>query len=73
MLVEDCICLEFKAIPVMTERELSQLLSYLNFCQLPLGYLINFHAEDFTVGRVPNKESESGSLYLDKGIYRVVH
>ncbi|MGM9854048.1 MAG: GxxExxY protein [Muribaculaceae bacterium] len=73
MLVEDCVCLEFKALAMMTGRELSQIISYLNFCNLPLGYLINFRAEYFTPEKVPSKTFYSDELYLDKGIYRVIH
>lgn len=73
MLVEDCVCLEFKAVSFMTERELSQIMSYLKFCDIPLGYLINFRAMDFSVGRVPAKETDDDRLYLDKGIYRFIH
>ena len=73
MLVEDCVCIEFKTVSVMTERELSQIVNYLRYCNIQVGYLMNFRADDFCIARIPVKEDINDHLYLDKGIYRVAN
>ncbi len=67
LLVEDSIIVELKALPQMGAAEIGQITAYLNYCQKPLGYLINFHAPDFK----PTVVKEEAVLY--NGIYRFIN
>ena len=64
LLVENSVIVELKALEYMGGKEISQILTYLKFSNLNVGYLINFGVEDFSIGRIGENE------ILDKGIYR---
>ena len=66
LVVENQICVELKAMENMSGKEVRQILSYLSFSSFKKGLLINFGAEDFSVGHF------SGNNILAKGIYRFV-
>ena len=67
VVVDGRVIIEIKAIPYMKDEEWRQLMSYLKLSGFKLGYLINFGAKDFSVGKSSEK-----SPYL-KGIYRLVN
>ena len=67
LIVENKICVECKAIETMGEKEICQLSSYLYFSGYKLGYLINFHAKDFTTAKIGDNK------ILTKGIYRIIN
>ena len=67
IVVDDKVIIEIKAITTMKESECRQLLSYLQLSGYKLGYLINFGARDFRVGK------SSEPLPYINGIYRFVN
>ena len=67
IIVDDKVIVEVKAIGTMKEAESRQLLTYLRLSDFKLGYLINFGAKEFRIGRIDEK------LPYKKGIYRIVN
>lgn len=67
IVVDDKVIIEIKAIATMKEHECRQLLTYLRLSGFKLGYLINFGAKDFRIGKTSEK------LPYEKGIYRFVN
>lgn len=67
LLVENQICIELKSLEYMGKVEISQILSYLKFANLELGFLINFGTPDFKTSTIIDTN------FLDKGIYRLVY
>lgn len=65
MLVDGEVIVELKALPYMRNEAPRQLLTYLTISNLRLGYLINFGAKDFSIGKL-------GEMPLKQGIYRFV-
>ena len=65
LLVENAIIVELKTLEYMGSKEISQILSYLTFSKIKTGFLINFGAQDFSLGKIAYGEK------LDKGIYRL--
>lgn len=65
LLVEGFIPIELKAIKCMGKEEFSQIMSYLVYGNYDFGYLMNFHARDFSPWKVPK------NMVLEKGIYRI--
>lgn len=64
ILVEDSIVLELKSVSQLEKVHFKQLQTYLRLANKPLGYLINFNTDKFTIGnsihRIINSEySES--------------
>lgn len=51
ILVEDILILELKSVGAFESIHYKQLSNYLHLANKPLGYLINFNAEDFTIGK----------------------
>lgn len=67
IIVNNEVIIEVKAITTMREDECRQLLTYLKLSGLHLGYLINFGARDFQMGKTSEK------LPYTNGIYRFVN
>ena len=51
ILVEDTLVLELKSVKQFDPVHYKQLRSYLRLLNKPLGYLINFNVDDFTMGK----------------------
>ena len=51
ILVDNIIVLELKSIAKLEDIHYKQLLNYLLLTDKPLGYLINFNVQDFTLGQ----------------------
>ena len=49
-LVEECVLIEVKAVEVVHPIHKAKLLSYMKLMDVPVGLLINFHAEKLTDG-----------------------
>jgi GxxExxY protein len=43
LLVEDCVCVEIKAVEKVLPVHKAQLLSYMRLLNVPIGLIINFH------------------------------
>lgn len=67
MVIDNKVLIELKAIKNMKESEISQIITYLKLSGFKLGYLINFGAEDFKLGR------STEPMPWDFGIYRLVN
>ena len=67
IIVDNLIIVEVKAVGSMSEKESRQLLTYLKLSNFKLGYLINFGAQDFSLGKL------SEHIPYKKGIYRMVN
>lgn len=65
LIVENEIILELKALREMGSWEVRQLMCYLELANRQIGMLINFGAEDFSVG------TYSSEYPMNKGIYRL--
>ena len=50
ILVEDSIILELKSVAQLDKVHYKQLQTYLALTNKPLGYLINFNSDDFSIG-----------------------
>ena len=50
LLVNACLLVEIKAVETILPIHKAQLLSYMKLLDIPLGLLINFHAEKLTEG-----------------------
>jgi GxxExxY protein len=50
ILVEDTIILELKSVSQLEKVHFKQLQTYLRLANKPLGYLINFNTDKFTIG-----------------------
>ncbi len=57
ILVEDKIILELKSVSQLEKVHFKQLQTYLKLADKPLGYLINFNADDFCIGKAIHKIS----------------
>ena len=66
IVVDDSVIIEVKARRITLPEDLRQLQTYLSFGKCELGYVLNFGAEDFSVGR-------NNSFDGDYGIYRVIN
>lgn len=66
LIVENTLPIEIKALPMMGYKEVKQLVSYMHFGKFNIGYLLNFGASDFSVGKC------NDDYDLLKGIYRFV-
>ena len=51
ILVEDTLVLELKSVKQFDPVHYKQMRSYLRLLNKPLGYLINFNVDDFTMGK----------------------
>jgi len=67
IIVDDHVIIEVKALGQMLENEFRQLLTYMRLSGIKLGYLVNFGAKDFCMGRLDD------SIPYKKGIYRLVN
>ena len=67
IIVNQKVILELKAVASMHEAECRQLITYLKLTGYKLGYLINFGASNFCVGRFDER------LPYRHGIYRFVN
>ena len=67
LIVNNKVIIELKAISQMDSIQSCQLNTYLHLSGYKLGYLINFGAEDFSIGNLNETPP-----YV-KGIYRVVN
>ena len=67
LIVDDRVIIEVKAITTMREEECRQLITYLKLSGNRLGYLINFGARDFKIGK------SNEPLPYRHGIYRFVN
>ena len=67
ILVDNRVVIEVKAIRIMGETESRQILTYMRLMSFRLGYLINFGAYDFSVGKAKDE------FPYKKGIYRFVN
>lgn len=67
IIVNDNVIIEVKALKFMKEHEGRQLLTYLKLSQYKLGYLINFGAINFKIGKA------SEEFPYRNGIYRFVN
>ena len=67
IVVDNRVVIETKAIGKMMESEVRQLITYLKLSDFRLGYLINFGAHDFRVGKLEEK------VPYENGIYRIVN
>lgn len=50
ILVEDIVILELKSVSKLEDIHYKQLLNYLLLTNKPIGYLINFNVQDFSLG-----------------------
>ena len=67
LIVDNRVVIELKATSCMREEECRQLLTYLKLSDYKLGYLINFGAANFGIGKTKEK------LPYENGIYRFVN
>lgn len=67
IIVDNRVIIEVKALGYMTEEESRQLLTYMRLSGIKLGYLANFGARDFCMGRLDDQ------IPYKKGIYRLVN
>ena len=67
IIVDDKVIIEVKAIATMHESECRQLITYLKLTGIKLGYLINFGARPFGIGKTDER------LPYRNGIYRFVN
>ena len=67
MIIDNKVLVELKAINYLTEAESRQIITYLKLSGLKLGYLINFGAKDFKVGKTDHQYP------YKQGIYRYVN
>lgn len=67
IVVNGSVIIEAKAVTKMCEEEVRQLLTYMKLSAFKLGYLINFGALNFGIGKV------SDPFPYCKGIYRIVN
>ena len=51
ILVENVIILELKSVSQLEKVHFKQLQTYLKLANKPVGYLINFNADDFSIGK----------------------
>ena len=51
ILVEDKIIVELKSVSKLEKVHFKQLQTYLKLANKPIGYLINFNADDFSIGK----------------------
>ncbi len=61
--VEDKIMVELKAIGILDDSHLSQLINYLEAYNLPVGLLINFGSRSMTFKRVYNSKHPDNANY----------
>jgi GxxExxY protein len=50
LLIDGCLFVEAKAVETVHPIHKAQLLSYMKLLDIPLGLIINFHAEKLTEG-----------------------
>lgn len=55
ILVENCMILELKSVSQLEKVHFKQLMTYLKLTDKPIGYLINFNTEDFSIGHSIHK------------------
>ena len=55
ILVEKCMILELKSVSQLEKVHFKQLMTYLKLTDKPIGYLINFNTEDFSIGHSIHK------------------
>ena len=67
LIVNDAVIIEVKALSHMKESECRQLITYLKLSDYRIGYLINFGASDFSIGK------STDPLPYTQGIYRYVN
>ena len=67
IVIDNSVVIETKAIAIMSDREVRQLITYLKLSGMRLGYLINFGAKNFAIGKL------SDQFPYDKGIYRIAN
>ena len=61
--IEDKIMVELKAIAILDDSHLSQLINYLEAYNLPLGLLVNFGSKSMTFKRVYNSKHTDNANY----------
>lgn len=57
ILVENTIVLELKSVSQLEKVHYKQLQTYLTLANKPLGYLINFNSDDFSIGKGIHKNT----------------
>lgn len=55
ILVENCMILELKSVSQLEKVHFKQLMTYLKLTNKPIGYLINFNTENFSIGHSIHK------------------
>ena len=55
ILVEDIMILELKSVSQLEKVHFKQLMTYLKLTGKPMGYIMNFNTENFTIGHSIHK------------------